>query len=134
MLRTLLVLATLTLAACSDPTSPDNPLVAKLTATSYELGTIGVASVPFRVDNEGKRMVPLQTCGAQVKPVIERYNGRSWESYGGGRCPTIYVVEAEPLEPGTGRGDIARLTEAGRFRLRFSTGEGYLYSPAFDVK
>lgn len=125
--------------ACStgSPTTPADlaaELRVVLPAASFTRAPSGPASVPFAVENGGPQAVGVLQCGAQVNPVIERWQDGEWVGYAGGVCLAIYPIQLVALEPGGRRTGATAIGAVGRYRLVVRAEGGEVASAPFDVQ
>ena len=140
MKRRYALVAILILAPACGLFGPRDPVRVEVLGDNFERRSAYLgASVPFVVENLGKRSVFLEQCGQRVMASVERRVGPRWEQYSGDACTTAVSRVRLEVPPGA-RVEASRvILDPGRFRLRpgveVGSGVDWSYaSRAFEVR
>lgn len=134
--------ATAICAACSTPTTPADSIEVSVPASTFErVGTLPVANIPFTVTNGASTSIFVGRCGGRVMAAVDKWTDQGWVQYSGDACTGVYSQALLELQPGTSIDAIRAVTDAGKFRLRISTGPASnvagmwsVASPEFDIR
>lgn len=127
-------LAVCALGCDTQPTGPERAVRLAVPASSFARTPLGVAQVPFEVQNRSGSDVAISRCGPFVAIEAQRRIGWDWVSYSGTVCIAIYPMDMVALGAYDQRSDSLRLSEAGVYRIRLVTEQGTVASSAFTIR